>query len=528
MLKLFRVFFGTSLGKIGEAGDMGCWAILGVDVIISLFAAVFAYAFTNELNPVVILPPFLLVITLNVSLYTISYLLFKTYKWESRFPQGIRLIASCIVPNLLLFGIFFHFSIVPNMFLVWNFAFSLMLLLLFRYVIKGIINGLKPQKVSPFHIEDLLGREEIEISTQQIREQLQGKVVMVTGAAGSIGSEIVRQIANFDPALLLLVDEAETPLHNLQLELEDYATGLNYLPVIADVRNIGRLTAIFRTYRPQVVYHAAAYKHVPLMENNPCEAILTNVYGTRNVANHAIRFGCERFVFISTDKAVNPSNIMGASKRVAEIYVQSLAQYVQDRNVETKIVTTRFGNVFDSNGSVIARFRKQIADGGPVTVTHPDITRYFITIPEACRLVLEAGYMGENGKIYVFDMGVSVKIADLAKKMVEAAGYVSGRDIHIQFTGLRPGEKLYEELLNDKELTKPTSHDKIMVADVREYDFREVLKNVHALIEHARLTDENGTVQRMKLLVPEFVSQNSKYEALDGSSYQLSRGDMKE
>jgi Predicted nucleoside-diphosphate sugar epimerases len=364
-------------------------------------------------------------------------------------------------------------------------------------------------------IEDLLGREEIEISTDKIRQQLEGKVILVTGAAGSIGGEIVRQIALFGPSMLLLVDMAETPLHNLELELEDNHRELNYKAIIADIRNVERLKWIFSTFKPQIVYHAAAYKHVPLMEKSPCEAILANVDGTRNVVNLAIRFGSERFVFVSTDKAVNPSNIMGASKRIAEIYVQSLAKYISRRNMPIKFITTRFGNVLGSNGSVIPRFRKQIEDGGPITVTHPEITRYFMTIPEACRLVLEAGNMGENGEIYVFDMGKSVKIKDLAVRMVELAGLIPDQDIKIKYTGLRPGEKLYEELLNDHEITKPTSHKKIMVADVREYNFREVSKSIESLIEMSRRMDVNETVYKMKLLVPEFISENSIYETLD-------------
>ncbi len=364
-------------------------------------------------------------------------------------------------------------------------------------------------------IEDLLGRGEIKISIDKIRTQIEGNVVLVTGAAGSIGSEIVRLVASFKPKLLILVDAAETPLHNLQLELEDNYKGLRFEAIIGDVRSQNRMNFVFRTYRPRIIYHAAAYKHVPLMEKNPCEAILANVYGTRNLANHALRFGAERFVMISTDKAVNPTNIMGASKRIAEIYVQSLAKYLTGKNNKLQFITTRFGNVLGSNGSVIPRFRQQIEEGGPITVTHPDITRYFMTIPEACRLVLEAGNMGKNGEIYVFDMGNPVKISDLATRMIELAGLIPGKDIKISYTGLRPGEKLYEELLNDKEYTKPTKHDKIMIADVREYEFREVLKAIDELLELSRKIDVIGTVRKMKDLVPEFKSNNSIFEELD-------------
>lgn len=369
--------------------------------------------------------------------------------------------------------------------------------------------------VRKVQIEDLLGREEIKISTEKIRTQIEGKVVLVTGAAGSIGSEIVRQVARYNPKLLVLVDSAETPLHTLQLELEDRYKGLRFEAIIGDVRSRNRMTYVFRTYRPQIVYHAAAYKHVPLMEKYPCEAILVNVLGTRMLADHAVRYGAERFVMISTDKAVNPTNVMGASKRIAEIYVQSFARYLEGTNSNLQFITTRFGNVLGSNGSVIPRFRQQIEEGGPITVTHPDITRYFMTIPEACRLVLEAGNMGRNGEIYVFDMGKPVKITDLATRMIELAGLVPGKDIKIKFSGLRPGEKLYEELLNDKEFTKPTSHEKIMVADVREYEFREVLRAIDELIELSERVDITETVLRMKYLVPEFKSQNSVYEKLD-------------
>lgn len=377
------------------------------------------------------------------------------------------------------------------------------------------IDGFKTTQIRNVQIEDLLGRDEIEINNEEISSETYKKVVLVTGAAGSIGSEIVRQIAVFKPSLVILFDSAETPLHNMQLELEDKYKDLNFKVELGDVRRVRRVTNLFLTYRPQIVYHAAAYKHVPLMEDNPCEAIFANVFGTRNMVNHALRYGAEKFVMISTDKAVNPTNVMGASKRIAEIYVQSLAKYIEKRNIKTRFITTRFGNVLGSNGSVIPRFRQQIEQGGPITVTHPDITRYFMTIPEACRLVLEAGTMGKNGEIYVFDMGEPVRIDDMARRMIQLAGFVPNRDIQIVYTGLRPGEKLYEELLNNSEHTKPTRHEKIMVADVREYDFRAVVKDFDKLVKSARKMNEFETVQLMKNLVPEFLSQNSIYAELD-------------
>ncbi len=375
--------------------------------------------------------------------------------------------------------------------------------------------GLSSRKIRNIEIEDLLGRDEIEINTDGISAELNDRVVLVTGAAGSIGSEIVRQLARFNPKLLLLFDSAETPLHYMQLELEDKFPNLKFKIVLGDVRNQKRLTDLFKTHRPQIVYHAAAYKHVPLMENNPCEAILVNVLGTRNVVNHSVRYGAKKFVMISTDKAVNPSNVMGASKRIAELYVQALAKYVERKGADYRFITTRFGNVLGSSGSVIPRFRQQIEQGGPLSVTHKDITRFFMTIPEACRLVLEAGCFGQNGEIYVFDMGKPIKIDDLARKMIHLAGFVPDKDIRIEYTGLRPGEKLYEELLNDKEITKPTYHKKIMVATVRESDFREVTLSINDLIHLSKAVNTEKTVELMKELVPEFVSMNSIFEKLD-------------
>ena len=334
--------------------------------------------------------------------------------------------------------------------------------------------GMK-RSVREIRIEDLLGREEISINLGEIGLLLKDKTILVTGAAGSIGSEICRQLAHFPIKKLICLDAAETPMHDLRLELEEKYKELDFVPIIGDVRNPDRVDYVFRNWHPQVVFHAAAYKHVPLMEENPCEAVRTNVFGTRVIADAAVSYGVEKFVMISTDKAVNPTNIMGCSKRLAEIYVQSLSVAISKGALagNTKFITTRFGNVLGSNGSVIPRFRDQIAKGGPVTVTHPDIIRYFMTIPEACRLVLEAGTMGKGGEIFIFDMGEPVKIADLAKRMIELSGLQVDKDIEIKYTGLRPGEKLYEELLSNKENTKETPHEKIRVAAVREYAYKD-------------------------------------------------------
>lgn len=369
-------------------------------------------------------------------------------------------------------------------------------------------------------IEDLLGRPEIKISLDEIIAGFRGKTILVTGAAGSIGSELCRQLATFGIRRLVLFDNAETPMHNIRLELEEKYPDLEFVPVIGDVRLTARLDYAFRTYRPQIVFHAAAYKHVPLMEENPCEAVLVNVVGTRNVADHCMRYGIEKMVMISTDKAVNPTNIMGASKRLAEIYVQSFGQAIAAGQIAggTKFVTTRFGNVLGSNGSVIPRFREQIEKGGPVTVTHPDIVRFFMTIPEACRLVMEAATMSDGNEIFVFDMGESIRIADLARRMIELAGLKEGEDIKIEYTGLRPGEKLYEEVLSNSENTLPTPHDKIRIAQVREYDYHEACRVVSRLEELSREVNVPDTVRLMKQIVPEYKSQNSKFRSFDGQA----------
>jgi len=378
-------------------------------------------------------------------------------------------------------------------------------------------NGAIRRSIRDIKIEDLLGREEIQINMQEIACLLENKVILVTGAAGSIGSEICRQLAHFPICKLICFDSAETPMHNLRLELEDKFPNLNFVPVIGDVRNGDRLDYVFRNWHPHIVFHAAAYKHVPLMEENPCEAVRVNVYGTRLVADAAVKYGVEKFVMISTDKAVNPTNIMGCSKRLAEIYVQSLSLAIIKGEVQgsTKFITTRFGNVLGSNGSVIPRFREQINNGGPVTVTHPEIIRYFMTIPEACRLVLEAGTMGNGGEIFVFDMGQPVKIADLAQRMIELSGMKVGKDIEIEYTGLRPGEKLYEELLSHKENTKETLHKKIRIADVREYNYQDVVGCIEILSKLSLNVEIVDMVREMKSFVPEFKSQNSEFEKLD-------------
>ena len=372
-------------------------------------------------------------------------------------------------------------------------------------------------RVREIKIEDLLGREEIRISMDEIVENFRGKTVMVTGAAGSIGSELCRQLAGFGVRMLVLYDNAETPMHNLRLELEERFPGLKFVPVIGDVRMPNRLDFAFRSWKPQVVFHAAAYKHVPLMEENPCEAVIANVAGTRNVADKCMEYGVEKMVMISTDKAVNPTNIMGCTKRLAEIYVQSLGIAIEKGEVKgaTKFVTTRFGNVLGSNGSVIPRFREQIESGGPVTVTDRNITRFFMTIPEACRLVMEAATMSTGNRICVFDMGASVKIDHLARRMIELAGFVPDKDIKIEYTGLRPGEKLYEEVLSNAENTLPTSHDRIRIAKVRDYDYNEARDYADRLEELARKVDIPAMVRLMKEVVPEFKSRNSEFEKYD-------------
>ncbi|WP_255555214.1 nucleoside-diphosphate sugar epimerase/dehydratase [Flavobacterium sp. NKUCC04_CG] len=370
--------------------------------------------------------------------------------------------------------------------------------------------------VKNIKIQDLLERKPIELDFTKISEQLENKTVLITGAAGSIGGEIVWQVTRFKPSKIILVDQAETPLHHISLELEKLHAELNIVCLIVDVRNFDLMEFVFQKHQPDVIYHAAAYKHVPLMEENPCQAVLTNVLGSKNMADLAVKYHCSHFVMVSTDKAVNPSNIMGASKRIAEKYVQSLAaDIVKNKTASTKFITTRFGNVLGSNGSVVPLFTKQIAEGGPITITHPEIIRYFMTIPEACQLVLEAGAMGNGGEIYIFDMGKPVKIIDLAKKMIKMAELVPEKDIEIKIVGLRPGEKLYEELLNNTSMTLPTHHEKIMIVQDTK-DLYDILQNqIIELTHYAHTNQIIEMVTQMKQIVPEFKSLNSQYAKLD-------------
>lgn len=373
------------------------------------------------------------------------------------------------------------------------------------------INGeLSLKQIKSIKIEDLLERPPIVLDKKRIQSYIKGKTVLVTGAAGSIGSEMVRQIAKFYPKKIILFDQAESPLYDLELELKESLHFYEFETVIGSITNVYRVDKLFDVYRPNVVFHAAAYKHVPMMENNPTEAVFNNVNGTKLISDVSVKYGVEKFVMISTDKAVNPTNIMGASKRIAEIYTQTL-----NKTAPTNFITTRFGNVLGSNGSVIPRFSKQIELGGPLTITHPEVTRFFMTIPEACQLVLEAGAMGQGGEIFIFDMGKSVKILDLAKKMIKLSGLTLGKDIQINFTGLRPGEKLYEELLNNKENTIPTYHPKIMIAMVQDYEPEGMFAKINELIGQLSTHNNFKLVTIMKDIVPEFLSKNSIYEDID-------------
>jgi FlaA1/EpsC-like NDP-sugar epimerase len=377
------------------------------------------------------------------------------------------------------------------------------------------------RQLQSIKIEDLLERDPIQINNNQIKSQIKGKRILVTGAAGSIGSEIVRQLIPYAPELIILCDQAETPLHTLELELIENGTRANCVSYLADITNKSRMESLFEEFKPQYVYHAAAYKHVPMMELCPTEAVRNNVVGVKLIADLSVKYNVDRFVMISTDKAVNPTNVMGASKRMAEMYVQALSK---QENIATKFITTRFGNVLGSNGSVIIRFKEQIEKGGPVTVTHPNITRYFMTIPEACQLVLEAGSMGNGGEIFVFDMGQPVAIADLAKKMIRLYGLIPNIDVNITYSGLRPGEKLYEELLNDEENTTQTYHDKILIAKVRDVSFDLVYQSTIELENILNTSnDEMQLVSKMKELVPEYISNNSIYEKLDASVISIAK-----
>jgi FlaA1/EpsC-like NDP-sugar epimerase len=391
------------------------------------------------------------------------------------------------------------------------------------------VMGMQLHEVS---VEDLLPRQEIHVDMESVGAQITGKRVLITGSAGSIGSEIVRQVAAFKPAKMVLIDQAETPQHDIQLMMERDFPDIEAEVLVTSISRQRRMEEIFSTFRPDYVFHAAAYKHVPMMEGNPSEAVLNNIWGTKIIADYSVKYGVKKFVMISTDKAVNPTNVMGCSKRICEIYVQSLDQALKDKKTpeylqllnnkqqgesgkqtyRTQFVTTRFGNVLGSNGSVIPLFREQIRRGGPVTVTDQRIVRFFMLIPEACKLVLEAGTKGNGGEIFVFDMGQPVKIADLARRMIKLSG---AKDVEIVYTGLRPGEKLYEEVLNELEGTKPTFHEKIRIAEVREYDFADISKQVNDLVEISKRYDNMETVKKMKEIVPEYKSNNSEYEVLD-------------
>lgn len=375
-------------------------------------------------------------------------------------------------------------------------------------------SNLNISELRPLNVEDLLPREKIEVDMHAAAHLIAGHTILITGAAGSIGSEIVRQIASYYPSHLILIDQAETPMHDIRLMMHNQYSDIMAETIVSDIADRNMMERIFAQYKPEYVFHAAAYKHVPMMEDNPYESIINNVNGTKVIADLAVKYGTKKFVMISTDKAVNPTNVMGCSKRICEIYVQALDKAIKEQKIkgDTRFVTTRFGNVLGSNGSVIPIFQEQIRKGGPVTVTHPNIIRYFMLIPEACKLVIEAGTMGNGGEIFVFDMGEPVKIADLAKRMITLSG-VSG--IKIQYTGLRDGEKLYEEVLSKKEITLPTFHPKIKIAKVREYDYSVINKSVSALIETAESKSDMEIVAEMKKIVPEFKSQNSKYECLD-------------
>lgn len=371
---------------------------------------------------------------------------------------------------------------------------------------------LKVEQIKEIEIEQLLNREVIKLNSEIISKEITNKVVLVTGAAGSIGSEIVRQVMKFKPKNILVLDQAETPLYEIEYEINEKFPDISKEIIIASIVDSDRMEKVFECFKPEIVFHAAAYKHVPMMESHPCEAAKTNIFGTKNIADLSIKYGVKKFVMISTDKAVNPTNVMGATKRFAEIYIQSLNK---DKNFNTAFITTRFGNVLGSNGSVIPRFREQIKQGGPITVTHPDIIRYFMTIPEACRLVLEAGVMGKGGEIFVFDMGEPVKIVDLARRMIKLSGYEPDQDIKIEFTGLRPGEKLYEELLSTKENTMPTYHKKIFIGNTEEIERNEIEKALVSIEKELRNQDEEGVVSIIKSLVKTFKSNNSRFEKLD-------------
>jgi len=517
-----------------KANFISKWGMLSIDVILLICASLFTISFLQDLD---INTPFGTNIILNmllaVSTNFVFMVIFKTYSGPigySFLTDVGRILLSSISTFILLIllnyvyaislgeKLFLNASLVLYLFFSYTFLFS------FRLVVKHISEYFRfkrkaslSKQVQNLQIEDILEREPIEFGGEEKESQIKGKTILVTGGAGSIGSEIVRLLIQFKPKAILVLDQAETPLYNLKIELESNFPDLNVKYIICDVSNRNRLITFFKAYKIDIIYHAAAYKHVPLMEENSAEAILTNIYGTKNLADLAIQYNVSRFVFISTDKAINPSNVMGASKRAAEMYVQSLDYNINKlkSTTSTKFIITRFGNVLDSNGSVVPLFKKQIEDGGPVTVSHPDIIRYFMTITEACQLVLEAGTMGHGGEIYIFDMGSPIKIMNLAIKMIKLAGLVPNKDIDIKITGLRPGEKLYEELISDSSEVIPTYHKKIFINKVDIESFSLVNDKVNDLINAATSLKDTEVVTMLKDLVPEFISKNSEFECLD-------------
>ncbi len=514
------------------------WIVFFSDLFFSVFATVISFFFVE----VVLNLPFFnghyaRSIWLSACCSAFSFYCTQTYKGiirRSSFMDAGRIGIASLLKAGLLSPLYLLFLLPSYQFSVLLFVgiadmlFTSFILITVRVIVIFSHEYIKKNEIqkgwSNYHhlqeirIEDLLERKEIDINIEEIATVLKGKVVMVTGAAGSIGSELCRLLCTFGLKQLVMYDNAETPMHTIQLELTERFPGIQFNMVMGDIRNRKRFELICKSYLPQIIYHVAAYKHVPMMENNPCESVLTNVLGTRVVADTALKYGVSKFIMVSTDKAVNPSNVMGASKRIAELYVQSLGLAVQQGRLvgRTRFITTRFGNVLGSNGSVIPRFREQLAKGGPLTVTHPDIIRYFMTIPEACRLVLEASHMGAGNEIFVFDMGSPVRIVDLAKRMIQLAGLKPERDIRIKFTGLRPGEKLYEELLTDKENLIPTFNKQIFLAKVSEHNYFEVVPQIDTLCTLAESLEIMETVRKMKAIIPEFISQSSIYEDLDG------------
>lgn len=501
------------------------WAIATLDIILIFMSMVLMYSVVYGPahlvgNALQILYTFLI----DMVFYCIGMRVFHTYADVSRlleFRDLSRTAFALLLGTVLCMALRWAVDLlpfteqVPYRVFVLVFVCATVLLCVWRAVAKTMFDIVRENIREEV---ELLPRREIEINMEKIGELLSGKRVLVTGAAGSIGSEIVRQIASYTPDKLILIDQAETPMHDLMLELQNKWSYIDALFFVATITDKERMAKIFSQYKPDYVFHAAAYKHVPMMEDNPCASIFNNVMGTRIIADLAVENKVKKFVMISTDKAVNPTNVMGCSKRICEIYVQSLNDHLKKQNPEgghTQFVTTRFGNVLGSNGSVVPLFKRQIEMGGPVTVAHPDIIRYFMLIPEACALVLEAGTMGHGGEVFVFDMGQPVKIADLAKKLIQNSGR---RDVKIQYMGLRKGEKLYEEVLIKDEEEQPTSNAKIRIAKVRPYEYEDVCRHLNELMEKNKTYDEMSVVRKMKMIVPEFKSNNSKYELLDRNS----------